>query len=362
MSNMNGSAKKLWIILTCFALALALALATEYFHPETPDNHEDISAGDASNNESGEDGDTVKSSDTPVSTTVATDFTLTFLGECAPGSPYGTKAFGSLNALAAEQGLSYFFSEITDFLSEDDLTVLANSCLFHDSLSAECSAPTAQASVYADASVEMVANLSPHLDEHAVHAAVNIQSTGVHVSKDGSVESAGNEHLSIKILSVYVTEDSADNVIEQVSSAAKTTEYLILYFYGGEINSHTSESWLTDTMHACVDAGASLIVGCGTGVLRPVETYNGVTIAYSLGTLIDGTQLISENATAMMRCTVRKSSNGKIETDISFHPCYVFTDLWKPALMTDAEDADLVTRFLAGEAQMPIKVPMPIEE
>ena len=80
------------------------------------------------------------------------------------------------------------------------------------------------------------------------------------------------------------------------------------------------------------------------------------------GTLIDGTQLITENATAMMRCTVRKSSDGKIETDISFHPCYVFTDLWKPALMSNAEDADLVTRFLAGEAQMPIKVPMPIEE
>ena len=115
-------------------------------------------------------------------------------------------------------------------------------------------------------------------------------------------------------------------------------------------------------MHACVDAGASLIVGCGTGVLRPVETYNGVTIAYSLGKLIDGTQLVSENASAMMRCTVKKDETGAIETDVSFIPCYVYQELWQPAIMPDSKDADLVMAFLDGEVQMPIDVPAPIEE
>ncbi len=364
MNIMNGSAKKLWILLAGLALAIALAFAAVYLHPEITGKESGTKSSDSADDttdtvsdESGSD-----STDKSVSAPLKTTLTMTFLGETAPGSPYGTSAYGSLNALVEEKGTSYFFSEIADVLAEDDLTVLANSCVFFNNTDAECSAPVKNASVYADASVELVANLAPWLNNYTVQAAIHIQGTGVHVSKDSSVFPIGIENLNIKILTAYVTSENAADLIETVRETAATTEYLVLYFYGGEINSHVTEDWLSETMHACVDAGASLIVGCGTGVLRPIETYNGVTIAYSLGALIDGTQLVSENATALMRCTVSKNENGEIETDVTFLPCYVFTELWQPALMTDAADADLVTRFLAGEIPMPIDVPMPVEE
>ncbi|MBQ1976334.1 MAG: hypothetical protein II227_02730, partial [Clostridia bacterium] len=61
-----------------------------------------------------------------------TSFVLTFLGECAPGSPLGTSSFGSLNAMTNEKGADYYFSQLHSILSADDLTVAANSCIFTD--------------------------------------------------------------------------------------------------------------------------------------------------------------------------------------------------------------------------------------
>lgn len=356
MNITNGNTKKLWLILAGLALAVALVIAIDFLpfhalHTDTEKNTGDaLDSGNEAGDNSGDAKDVFFSGE-------ATTFTLTFLGECAPGSPYGTDAYGSLNALTAEKGVSYFFSQIASQFENDDLTVAANRCVFTDEIAAECAAPLSSASIYADASIELILNLSPELDEHMVQAALPIQNTGVFVTKSDNTHYTGNENLRITLLTARLSRDSADALIERVRETAQSSEYLILYFYGGEVNSHVTEDWMTDALHACADAGADLIVGTGTGVLRPAETYNGVPIAYSLGCLIDGTQLVPENASAIMRCIVNKNTHGEITTDISYIPAYVYTELWQPSVMENEEDIKRVTDFLAGNISMPIETP-----
>ncbi len=347
MNNLISSSKKLWFTLLALALAIALVIVIDLL-PVSPSG----TTTDLSDNTE----HTMEDTKTVSLSGDGNTFTITFLGECAPGSPYGTGAYGSLNAHANEKGVSYFFAEIADFLAGDNLTVATNRCVFSDLVTAECAAPLANASLYADASVDLVLNLAPELDPYTVQAALPLQNTGVSVIKNDTALSyrVMEDSLRLTILTARATQDSAADLIQSVTDAASSAEYLILYFYGGEINSHVTEDWLTETMHACVDAGADLIVGTGTGVLRPTEIYNGVSIAYSLGALIDGTQLMPENAAVLMRCTIEKN-NDMITTDVSYIPLYAYTELWQPSVMPNGEDAALVFDFLSGKTAMPIE-------
>ncbi len=343
-----GNNKKTWLLLASLALAIILVIAIDFIPFSTLFSDKAPVSADTESSES-----TNLSTDDP---SEPITFTLTFTGECAPGSPYGTDAYGSFNALAKEKGISYFLSDFKDYFSTDDMTIIANRCVFSDTLSAVCTAPAAYASMYSDVSVELALNLSDELDDFLMESALPLQNTNVAVVKSDSAHFTRIKNIPITILTATLTNETAPTVIEKVQAAKENAQYLILCFYGGEVNSHVPEDWMTETLHACADAGANLIIGTGTGVLRPVEKYNGTYIAYSLGTLIDGTQLVPENATAIMRCTVTILPTGKTTTEIEFRPAYVYTDLWKPKFMTDEADVSLVKQFLQGTASMPIPV------
>ena len=62
----------------------------------------------------------------PPNTVTQPSLLLTFLGECAPGSPLGTTAYGSLNAKIAAEGVDDFWSDILPLLQEDDYTIASN--------------------------------------------------------------------------------------------------------------------------------------------------------------------------------------------------------------------------------------------
>ena len=132
MNYTTEQRRKLWGILASLAAAVTIAvvLDTLPLNPPTTDvldgAGETSSTADTTPPDSAPD-TTTSSPDapadsepvetTPVTPPQDTSFVLTFLGECAPGSPLGTNSFGSLNALAEEAGYEYFFSELKSFLS-----------------------------------------------------------------------------------------------------------------------------------------------------------------------------------------------------------------------------------------------------
>ena len=302
--------------------------------------------------------------DTPGTEPVVEDtsFVLTFLGECSPGSPLGTSSFGSLNALTNEKGTDYYFSNLRPILSSDDVTIAANTCIFTDnnmpSDKIQCVAPSTSASIYADGSVEFLSLAAPELSEYNATSfsdtVMALKNVAIQSACDGQIAYFDNAGIRAAIVCLQLNKNlnTADD-IKLIQDAKISADYVIVYFWGGDNNTHTPEEWLTATLRSFADAGASLVVGCGSGVLRPVEQYKSATIAYSLGTLLDGASLYHQNATALLQLTLSKDNAGVITEKVDMIPCYVYKELWQPCLISDPDDSQAVSAFLRGEALSP---------
>ncbi|MBO5648431.1 MAG: CapA family protein, partial [Clostridia bacterium] len=296
MNKTTDSNRRLWWTMGLLALAILLAIVIDSlsFPTET--------AADAI------------ATDTPdISTTTAdppenasNTVRLTILGECAPGSPFATTAYGSLNALAAEMGTAYFFSDLHSILAGDDLTITSNTCVFADSADftafPSCAAPTSSASVYADGGVDVVVDFAETVVEAAESTSTALTKTGITVVDGGSAQFFSYGNIRIALFSTEITKNTDHSaLLTTISETATSADYMILYFYGGEENSHTVETWMRNALYTFADTGVDLLVGVGNGVLRPCEYYGNSVIAYSLGTVINGSQLVPENATALLQ-------------------------------------------------------------
>lgn len=378
--------RKLWRILVSLALAITVAITLDCLPVSTdiPTDILDSSVQDTAPSTLESDSDSVQDTmppdtdaatqspeetETQESTVPDTDvpspdtsFVLTFLGECSPGSPLGTSSFGSLNALTNEQGTGYYFSQLYSMLSTDDLTVAANSCIFTDNNAPsnliECVAPASSANIYKAGSVDFLSLAAPILNEYSDSSLADtksaLDSAAISYADDGQITYFENAGIQIAIVSLQLTRNlNTANDVSLIQTAKAAAEYVIVYFWGGDNDSHVPEEWLTATLRSFADAGASLIVGCGNGVLRPLEKYYDTTIAYSLGTMIDGASMYHENATALLQLKITKDEAGNLTEFIQLLPCYVYNEVWQPCLVSDPADAQTITAFLYGEAESP---------
>lgn len=300
----------------------------------------------------------------PPDPTVSNTLILTFLGDCAPGSPLGTSAFGSLNAKADAEGTSYFFQNLLSLLSEDDYTITANTCLLTDSPSDSdstlCLGPISNASMYSDGSVELVSfstsQVDPSMNVDWSDTMQSLQTQGILCASDDSITYLEKDGLTIALFTTTLVKNvSRTDQISQIETAANTADYVIVYFRGGEANTHTPEEWLCSTLRRYADAGADLLIGHGTGVLRPIEEYNDSTIVYSLGSLIDGSTIAAENITMLLRFTLEKQDDGTIIDTISCIPCLTYdTNLWQPTVLKNEDAKNRFFAFLNGSAISPV--------
>ncbi len=361
MKNIADSTRKLWMTLGLLALAVVLVIVIDSLPFSSEPSADVLSTGetDTSPDSTSSDFPSDSRAETAPPELIeksADTVRLTFLGECAPGSPFATTAFGSLNSLTADYGTEYFFSAIRDVLAADDLTIAANTCLFSDdtalTASPVCAAPAGNASVYKDGSVEMIVDFTGANDPAAANDA--IADTGVTVA-DTDGQYFEIDGIRIALFTTVITE-GADHSALLTTIDETDADYVILYFYGGEENSHTVETWMRNALYTFSVTGVDLLVGAGNGVLRPCEFYDHSVIAYSLGSLIDGSQLVPENASALLQIDLKKTADGSVEADPRFVPCFVYGNSWQPALMKEEKDVSLVHSFLSGESKMPIEI------
>lgn len=373
MNYTTDQRRKLWGILASLAAAVTIAvvLDTIPLNPPTADVLEnptdtstsvDTSLPDTTPTTTEPPLESEPAETTPVTPAPDTSFVLTFLGECAPGSPLGTDSFGSLNELAKAAGDEYFFSELRSLLSTDDLTVASNNCIFTDgdaSSVSGCAAPASQVNVFKAGSIGFMSLASPLLSEYEPFALedtkASIEAAGLRYAEHGQISHFEDAGIRVAIVCLQLkTNVSIADDLDLIRQAKDSSEYVIVYFWDGDSDSHTPEEWLKTSLRSFADAGASLIVGCGNGVLRPVEQYGDVTIAYSLGTALDGSALYHQNATALLRVVLSRDETGALQQDVLLIPCYVYEDHWQPRLITDEEDKNRLNAFLSGETDTPI--------
>lgn len=75
-------------------------------------------------------------------------------------------------------------------------------------------------------------------------------------------------------------------VSEIVGQAAKEVPYVVVVFHWGTLGSPEVTSRQRELAHACVLAGADLVVGCHPHMVQGLEVWEGVPIIYSLGNLV----------------------------------------------------------------------------
>lgn len=288
--------------------------------------------------------------------------TITFTGFCAPGSPLGTSSYGSLNALAQTEGTSYFLAGLADILKTDDLTVSLNRCAFTNESTASslsCSAPVSQAALYRDGSVEVVSlagaansDFSDAIQNQTKESLVECDTNCI---AEGETAYFTLDSIRLAIYSPSITkgQDVSGN-LAAIRAACQAADYVVVYYWSDTTDSSTPDEWIQYTLRQFADAGASLIIGCGSSVLQPIEKYNGTTIVYSLGALIDGATFRAENASALLRLTLTLGQDETITDTITLLPCSTSLSRWQPSLVSDSEEQNRIQSLLTGDTDLPL--------
>lgn len=79
---------------------------------------------------------------------------------------------------------------------------------------------------------------------------------------------------------------SPEVIAEDVAKAKKEADLVVVAFQAGVEYTEAPIDLQTDSAHAAIDAGASVVFGHHPHVLQGIETYNDGVIVYSLGNLV----------------------------------------------------------------------------
>ena len=80
-----------------------------------------------------------------------------------------------------------------------------------------------------------------------------------------------------------------ERIINSIKQAKEQNDYVfvLIHCHDSDVTDNAiPPAYYEDLARACIDAGASAIIGGGTHELRPIEIYNGKPIFYSLGDFI----------------------------------------------------------------------------
>ncbi len=77
-----------------------------------------------------------------------------------------------------------------------------------------------------------------------------------------------------------------NRMLSAIKDAKNIADYVVIMFHSHQIKADRScdpDDFAIEFAHACIDAGADVIIGNGTHSFKPIEIYNGKPIFYSMG-------------------------------------------------------------------------------
>ena len=113
-------------------------------------------------------------------------------------------------------------------------------------------------------------------------------------------------------------------ILDDVKSLREKVDFVVVNFHWGTERAPEPERWQVRLAHRVIEAGADLIVGHHPHVLQGIETYQGKTIAYSLGNFVFGGNTQHSYETGVLKVTVGE------KVDVELLP--VIVKRWQPQL------------------------------
>ncbi len=309
-------------------------------------------------------GGTAPAETTP--TAPKTDFTttLSFIGDCIFGNETGTPYEGNFLWYAEQKPHDYFFSEVYDELSKDDLTFANFECVLTDR-DLEKSykdydpafwfrAPASYADILSLGSVEVAGIVNNHIydfgDEGYADTVAALTAQNIAVGEElkplyFDVNGLRIGAVYVPLWASYQTSYTLD-VLEEMQS---NCDYKIVFFHGGEEAIHEPDNYKITACRKIAESDlCDLIVGCHPHVLQPMEVVNGVPIVYSLGNFCYSGSNYPENKTIIFQVMLTQKEGG-ITTSTRIIPCYVFTgdrNNWQPAIVEHVQDYNEIIEMM----------------
>lgn len=312
--------------------------------------------------------DSEESETEPPPEPVVTDITMTFVGDCMLATDRGGEWDGSFNLLAKQVEPSYFLENFIELFQDDDWTVANLENVFTDDPTVKTRAKgytpaywyksgTENTAILTEASVDVVSLANNHSDDYGSKGASDtreaLDEAGVIWEDNDKLLVLEKEGYKIALYCCTFYYTGYDTIISK-KLAEVDADYKIVYFHGGTERVHEPDAWKAAGARRMIDSGADLVIGGHPHVLQPVEIYKGRTIVHSLGNFCFGGSRSEENRTMVYRLYLT-FTDGELtaETD-EIIPCYLYSDPYKPAIITDENDKEAVMAFLRGETDSPI--------
>lgn len=300
---------------------------------------------------------------------IPVEITISFVGDCMLATDRGLEHEGSFNKLAKDSEPSYFFENFTELFKNDDWTVANLENVFTDNPEVTprnkgytpaywYKSTTANTAILKAGSVEIVSLANNHSEDYGRIGYEDtrnaLEAADILWGDNDNILMLEKEGFTIALYCTTFYYTGYDRIITS-KMADIEADYKIVYFHGGTERVHEPDPWKAAGARRMIDGGIDLVIGGHPHVLQPIEVYNGKTIVHSLGNFVFGGSKKEENRTIVYRLHLTVTEGEITESRDEVIPCYVYTDLYKPGIITDEAEIAAVNAFLAGESESPIR-------
>ena len=323
------------------------------------------------------------------------EITMNFVGDLLLATNEGQEYANSFHEVAEREAPEYFLANVRDRFQNDTITVGDCENVFSDNMSLGISdkgqlqaeeeyaaavssaeaagepipeysfraywfrSPARYAEILHTGGIDIVSIDNNHIRDYGTQGYEDtkaaLDAAGVSWGEHGTVVYREIDGFRIAFVfgSMY-GESAVSLLLSDLETAKENSDYQVIYFHGGTEGIHTPEDWKIRACHR--------LVGDHPHVLQPMESYQGVTILYSLGNFVFGGNRHPENRTIIYNQTLTLEKNKKtgevtlINVSETVIPCYVFVgdmNNWQPAVITDAEEKQQVLDFMNKTASTP---------
>ncbi len=254
--------------------------------------------------------------------------TLTVVGDCTLGTDESFDYDTSFNATYEANGADYFFANVRDIFSADDLTIANLECTFTESTDRTDNtyafkAPAEYTKILSGSSVETVSLANNHSHDFLEGGYADTQKA---LADDGIIY-FGNEDTAVVdvkgvkvglvgIYSVMLREEADELVKKRIQEVKDQGAELIvaILHWGNELDQIPDESQ-TYLGRLAVDCGADLVCGHHAHVIQGIEVYKGKNICYGLANFCFGGNVYPTDSDSIIYQQTFTVQDGKVAVD-----------------------------------------------
>lgn len=242
--------------------------------------------------------------------------TVTAAGDCTFGTDINADPDLGFDAYAEEYGTDFFFKNVKDIFSEDDLTIIN----FEGTLSDRGEREDKQFAFRGDpsyvdiltgSSVEAANLANNHSSDYGPES---LSDTQKYLTDAGILTCRGEDNVTVAdingvrvgLVGINYLNDQMKTELDAAIQKADElgAEITILSIHWGVEKATEPNEEQIEAAHRAIDLGADLVIGTHPHVLQGVEKYNGKYILYSLGNFsFGGNNAPSDTDTAIFRQT-----------------------------------------------------------